>query len=237
MSEPRLQVYMARCGVDSRRRCEQLILQGRVQVNGEVVTRQGVKVREGDRVTLDGEELRPVARLIYLALNKPPNYLCANADPLGRPLACDLFAGEIRTRLFHVGRLDFLSSGLIFYTNDGEFARRVAHPSSGVEKEYQVRTGEPIPEEVLERWSRGLEVEGETYRLERYRRRGEREADLVLREGKNREIRKVLGHFGLTVHRIYRVRIGEVTIRGIEPGRFRHLTPAEIRGFMDSIKE
>ena len=148
-----------------------------------------------------------------------------------------LFAGEFPTRLFHVGRLDFLSSGLIFYTNDGEFARTVSHPASGVEKEYQVRTGQAIPDEALESWLKGVEVEGETYRLIRYSRRGEREADLVLREGKNREIRKVFGHFRLTVHRIHRVRIGEVTIRGIEPGRFRHLTPREIQGFMDSGKE
>ncbi len=232
MSELRLQVYLARCGVDSRRKCEQLIREGRVRVNDVPIDQQGVKVREGDRVTLDGKELRPVALRIYLALHKPPHYLCANTDPLGRPLASDLFAGEIGTRLFHVGRLDFLSSGLIFYTNDGEFARIVAHPASGVEKEYQVRTGEVIPDGMLDSYREGVEVEGETYRLKRFRRTGDREALLVLQEGKNREIRKVFAHFGLTVHRIHRVRIGHVTIRGIEPGRFRPLSPEEIRGFM-----
>lgn len=232
MSELRLQVYLARCGVDSRRKCEQLIREGRVWVNGAAVTTLGVKVSEGDRVTLDGKELHLTERRIYLALHKPPHYLCANSDPLGRPLASDLFAGEIGTRLFHVGRLDFLSSGLIFYTNDGEFTRIVAHPSSGIEKEYRVRTGESIPDEVLRQYLDGVRVEGELYRLKRFRRESAREALLVLQEGKNREIRKVFNHFGLTVHRIHRERIGIVTIRGIPPGGYRSLTPEEVDWFL-----
>jgi 23S rRNA pseudouridine2605 synthase len=232
MNEIRLQLYLARSGVSARRKCEQYIQEGRVQVNGVTVTVPGTRVGEEDRVTLDGREVRPVTRRVYLALHKPSGYLCANSDPLGRPLASDLFAGRIGTRVFHVGRLDFLSSGLVFFTNDGEFSRAVAHPSSGIEKEYRVETRQEIPEELLERYREGVSVDGERYQLKRYRRRSDRSVHLVLVEGKNREIRRVFDYFGLTITRIHRIRIGIVTIRGIRPGDFRDLAREEVDWFL-----
>ncbi len=151
----RLQVFLARCGLGSRRGCETLIHHGRVAVNGAPVTQLGTKVSPGDSVTLDGKVVVPSAKRTYIAVHKPREYLCANSDPQGRPLVSQLFSSAIRARLFHVGRLDFLSTGLILYTNDGEFSKLVSHPRAGIEKEYLVETGRVIDDEFLHQYSRG----------------------------------------------------------------------------------
>ncbi len=224
----RLQRFMAKAGVASRRRCEQIIEEGRVRVNGVPVTRQGVTVTLEDVVTLDGKRLQISANLIYLAMNKPPQYLCSNHDPQGRPLVIDLLRDTVNERVFTVGRLDYLSTGLILLTNDGEFARKISHPSSRVEKEYLVETRKPIPEELLERYQKGLQIEGETYRLKSYRIKNARRAQLVLEEGKNREIRRVFSHFKIALRRVHRVRIGNLWLSNLPPGMFRPLNRREI---------
>ena len=230
MSESmRLQVFMARCGVASRRKCEEYILEGRVTVNGQPAG-IGSKVSPGDRVFLDRKMLRPEGDKAYLAVNKPRGYLCANEDSQGRPLVSDLLR-RIPYRLFHVGRLDLQSSGLIFYTNDGEFAKQVSHPSSAIEKEYRVECGQDVPEEMLKKYQAGITVQGERYRLKRYRFRSPRSLSLTLIEGKNREIREVFEHFRITLRSIHRVRIGCVTEEGIPSGRYRRLEPEEIEWF------
>ena len=240
MSEPReeegrgvrLQVYMARCGVGSRRRCEEIIASCAVAVNGKRVTTQGTRVAPGDVVTWNGRKLSPVRRLLYIALNKPRQYLCANHDDQGRPLAIDLLKGAVTTRLFHVGRLDFLSTGLILYTNDGEFARIVAHPSSRVPKEYLVDTVQPLSDEQLERYRRGVRGEKGQYRLVSWKRIDARRVVLVLEEGRNREIREVLRLFGVQARRVHRIRIGPVSVKGLAAGQFRHLRPREVAWFL-----
>jgi len=232
----RLHVFMARCGVGSRRHCEELIKEGRVAVNGEKVTLLGVKVRESDRIELDGKMLSPVKEKFYIALHKPPGYLCSNYDKLDRPLALELIRFPLPTRLFHVGRLDFLSSGLIFYTNDGEFAQSVSHPSGQIQKVYKVHTFETVTEEALGQYKKGVEIEGQKYRLHSYRRIGDRMCLVTLVEGKNREIRKVLTYLGYRIKWIHRTRIGIVSIRGIEPGAWRFLTHDECEWFI-SLKK
>ncbi len=230
MSEAmRLQVYMARCGVASRRKCEEYILEGRVTVNGRRAE-IGSKVSPGDRVALDRKPLEPEGSKAYLAVNKPRGYLCANEDAQGRPLVSDLLR-RVPYRLFHVGRLDLQSSGLIFYTNDGEFARLVSHPSSAIEKEYLVECGQEVPEELLQRYQQGISVKGERYQLKRYRYRTPRSLSLTLIEGKNREIRQVFEAFRISLRSIHRVRIGCVTEAGIPSGRYRRLEPEEIEWF------
>ncbi len=231
--EIRLQVFLARAGLGSRRACEQFILDGRVAVNGEGVIRMGVKVGPNDTVTVDGRKIGLPKNCVYLALHKPRGYICANADPHGRPLASDLFKSAVKERLFHVGRLDFLSTGLIFYTNDGEFASRVSHPSSGIEKEYLVEAARTIGDDFLERYKRGIRVEGEAYRLTDYRKQSDRSALLTLLEGKNRELRNVFASMSIRLKRVHRIRIGPVTLRGLAPGRFRKLTEKEVRWFFD----
>ncbi len=235
MSEAlRLHVFMARCGVASRRKCEEYILEGRVTVNGQRA-QIGSKVSPGDRVLLDRKPLVPESDKAYLAVNKPRGYLCANEDSQGRPLVSDLLR-RVPYRLFHVGRLDLQSSGLIFYTNDGEFARLVSHPSSAIEKEYLVECGQDVPEQLLQRYQEGITVRGERYRLKRYRFRSPRSLSLTLIEGKNREIRQVFENFRIPLRSIHRVRIGCVTEAGIPSGRYRRLEPEEIEWFRKRVK-
>jgi 23S rRNA pseudouridine2605 synthase len=204
-----------------------------VQVNGVRVARLGTRIAIDDRVMVDDRVVKPVASLVYLALHKPAGYICANADPEGRPLASDLFKGVIRERLFHVGRLDYLSTGLIFYTNDGEFDRVVSHPSSRVEKEYLVETARAIDEDFLAQYRRGFWIEGVRYRCERFELRSPHSALITLVEGKNRELRNVFAARRIRVKRVHRIRVGVVTLRGLQPGRFRHLTEREVKWFYE----
>jgi len=227
----RLQLFMARSGAGSRRKCEEFIAEGRVRINGRRVTAQGYKVSEDDQISLDGKTLHPVKKKVYLAVHKPARYICSNSDDKNRPLVSDLFRDAVNVRLFHVGRLDFLSSGLIFYTNDGEFSRLVSHPSSGIEKVYSVESKNEIPDAVLESYLKGITVEGVKYKLRSYSRKTANSVLFTLEEGKNREIRHIFNHFHLTVKRIHRVRIGIVTIRGIPQGAYRFLSQKEIMWF------
>lgn len=229
----RLHVYLARSGIASRRKSEGLIAAGRVRVNDTVVTEQGTRVGPDDRVYFDGREVHITRQKYYLALNKPAKVLCSNRDPQGRPLAIDFVKGDIPVRLFTVGRLDFMSTGLVFLTNDGEFADAVMHPSSGVEKEYIVETSDPIPREVLEEYRQGLRVEGTVYTLKSYEYKNGRKAHLVLEEGKNREIREVFMARKLKIKRLHRIRIGPVRLSGTRPGSYRELTEKEITWFME----
>jgi 23S rRNA pseudouridine2605 synthase len=235
-SEPgavRLQVYLARCGLGSRRSCDVLASSGRVAINGVRVTRAGEKVSPGDVVTVDGRKVTAAAKQVYIALHKPPGFLCAASDPEHRPLASDLFRSAIRERLFHVGRLDFLSSGLILYTNDGDFAKLVSHPAARIQKEYLVETAREIDEAFLQQYARGMRVGEVTYRCESYTQRGPKSAVITLTEGKNRELRNVFASRNIRLKRVHRLRIGPVTLRGIAAGHFRRLTEREVRWFLE----
>ncbi|MDR1024649.1 MAG: rRNA pseudouridine synthase [Treponema sp.] len=224
----RLQVYLAHAGLASRRGAEKMIAEGRVQINGKVVTVPGEKVRAGDEVLLDGRPVRPETQLWYLALHKPAGYICSSSDPQGRPLARELLPRDIRERLYNVGRLDFLSSGLILFTNDGDFAARVTHPSSGIEKEYLVEAAGSVPDQVVEAFARGLVIDGEQYRARKIERLGRGTLKICLVEGKNREIRRVFSNFHLHPRRIHRIRIGPVLLADLGEGLSRPLRGAEI---------
>jgi 23S rRNA pseudouridine2605 synthase len=224
----RLQAYLAHAGACSRREGERLILAGRVAVNGRVVTELGTKVGEGDVVSLDGNALRPEKRLHYLALNKPPGYLCSQSDPENRPLALSLLPPRIRERIYNVGRLDFRSSGLIIFTNDGEFAARLTHPSSEIEKEYFVEATAAIPDALFEGFLAGLDVEGVFYKAASVERRGKKSLTVTLIEGKNREIRRVFSHFHLHPRTLRRIRIGAVQLGALPEGQTRPLTEGEL---------
>ncbi|QQO08165.1 pseudouridine synthase [Breznakiella homolactica] len=229
----RLQLFLARAGAASRRASEQLILDGRVSVNGERVTVLGTKVSPEDTVCLDGRRLFLEDRKHYLVLNKPPLYICSSYDPEGRRLARELLPADIQERLYNVGRLDYRSSGLILFTNDGEFAARISHPSRGIEKEYLVDSTVPVPDTVLDQFRRGVEIEGETYRCLDIERLGRKSLRIVLIEGKNREIRRVFSHFHLHPERLHRIRIGPVHIGTLQEGESRRLTGAEINELME----
>jgi 23S rRNA pseudouridine2605 synthase len=198
-------------------------------VNGRVVTELGTKVSAEDLVCLDGSRLGLEEKLRYIILNKPAGYLSSMEDPEGRKLAADLLA-DIPERVYNVGRLDLWSSGILIFTNDGELARALSHPSSGVEKEYELSTDSPIPTDFLIAFRKGVEIEGVVYKAKVARRTGEKSARIVLVEGKNREIRRVAEHFGLRTLGLCRVRIGKLELAGLPVGFHRDLSPEEVAG-------
>ena len=231
----RLQLRLARAGVASRRKCEVLISDGRVSVNGDIITTPGTKVTDDDEVRLDGHLVREEKRKVYIALHKPAGFLCSDDDPDGRPLAKSLLDVVVKERIFHVGRLDYMTSGLIFYTNDGDFARALTHPSKKIEKEYIVTTKNPIPEELMQRFLTGLTVDGVRYKASEAVLTGPRTARIVLTEGKNRELRRVFLSSSVSIKKVHRVRIGTISVKGIESGRFRYLKDREIKSLLNGL--
>jgi 23S rRNA pseudouridine2605 synthase len=230
----RLQVYLAHAGVASRRAAEGLIESGRVSVNGVTVREQGSRVFPGDTVLFDGEPVRTEEKLVYIALNKPPGYICSSSDPQGRPLAIGLLPCEIKERLYNVGRLDFMSCGLIFFTNDGAFAARLGHPCSGIEKEYMVEATGHIPDALIDAFEKGINIEGEHYMAQTAERLDSRAIRVVLVEGKNREIRRVFSHFHLHPLRLRRTRIGTVKLGNLAEGESRPLKKYELEALLGS---
>lgn len=224
----RLQAYLARCGLASRRGAEAFIVAGRVKINGVRVTELGTKVLPGDSVELDGRSVRPEARLLYLALHKPPLYICTSSDPQGRRLAKELLPPDVTERVYNVGRLDYRSSGLILFTNDGEFAAGVSHPSAELEKEYLVESSVTIPDAMLDSFLQGVKIDDVMYRCAEIERLGGKSVRVVLIEGKNREIRRVFSHFHLHPERLHRIRIGSVLLGNLPEGSSRPLAAAEI---------
>ena len=225
----RLQAYLARCGIASRRKCEEYILQGRVTINGVTTKTLGVKVIEDDEVEFDGNPVNPVKNKYYLILHKPSGYLSSNADPFNRPLAVDLINKYISTRLFHVGRLDFLSSGILIFTNDGDFARKIGHPSSNIVKEYLVETRYPVSQEKVTPFLRGIEIDGEIYRIDSFHLVNSKKLHIRLVEGKNREIRRIFDYLTNRVTRIHRIQYGPITLGDLPKGEFRPISKAEMR--------
>ena len=233
----RLQVFLAHSGIASRRACETLIAEGRVSVNGTVVTAPGSKVFPRDKVLFDGRPVAVESRKRYILLNKPAGYVCSLADEKGRSTAAELLAPHFSERLYNVGRLDMFSQGLVLFTNDGDFAARVSHPSSQIEKEYVVDAVPPIPQELVDRFCRGIRIEGVFYRCLQARLVTPRRMILVLVEGKNREIRRVFEHFEVPIRRLTRVRIGNLNMDSLEEGKFRELSPAQVRELLALCQE
>lgn len=224
----RLQHYMAECGVGSRRACEHIILSARVSVNGDIVSRLGTCVLPGDVVRVDGREIRPDSVMCYVLLNKPPGYVCSSHDEKNRPTAYDLIKRKYPERLYSVGRLDMYSCGLIIFTNDGDFAAKLSHPSSEVEKEYVIKTSTPVPARLAEDFKRGIRIEGVLYKCRDCMLYNAHKIKVVLVDGKNRELRRVFGAYGVGIKRLERTRIGCINAEGLGTGQFRDLTPAEI---------
>ncbi|MEX2444548.1 MAG: pseudouridine synthase [Alkalispirochaeta sp.] len=224
----RINKYLSQAGHGSRRKVEELVRQRRVQVDGETIEDLSTRVSPDQVVKVDGTTVHPARRTAVFALNKPVRVLVSEHDPEGRPLAIDLVRHLYSGRLFSVGRLDFLSSGLLLFTNDGDLAQALMRPTSVIEREYVVETSDPINDETLEAISRGVTIEGVRYRIARYHRHAARRVSLVLEEGKNREIRRVFAHYRLRVRRIYRNRYGPITLGKLPEGEARPLTPGEI---------
>ncbi len=224
----RLQKFLADAGVASRRAAEQIILAGRVSVNGEVVQKLGTKVDPvHDRILVDGKPVRE-KRKIYIALHKPVGYVCSHKDELGRRTVYELLPKEWQIAST-VGRLDFNSEGLIFLTNDGEFALRLTHPRYGIRKKYLATFEGHLEREMLDKFVRGVFHSGEKLKAETARQISRNVVELELGEGKNREVRRLFESQGLTVERLQRTQIGKIKLGELKPGRWRTLTETEIK--------
>ena len=228
----RLQKFLADAGVASRRAGEQLILEGRVSVNGHVIRVLGSKVdADHDRVQVDGKPVRERNK-VYIALNKPIGCVCSHDDELGRPTVYDLLPKEWQI-VNSVGRLDFNTEGLIFLTNDGQFHLRLTHPRYGIRKKYVVTVEGPVTRETLALFTRGVFSGGEKLKAEKARLMGSSRSksivELELSEGKNREVRRLFESQNLMVRRLQRVQIGKIKLGELKPGKWRALTATEIK--------
>jgi 23S rRNA pseudouridine2605 synthase len=225
MGGVRLNAYLARAGIASRRRSDELIKADRVLVNGEP-GQLNTFVEPGDRVEVDGEEVRP-QRLAYVLLHKPAGVVTTASDPQGRPTVVGLVEHEVR--VVPVGRLDAETTGALLLTNDGELAHRLAHPKYEVEKVYEADVeGEPS-EEALRRLAAGVELEDGTTAPAQVRRLGPSLVELSIHEGRNRQVRRMLEAVGHPVRRLHRSRYAGLTVSGLEPGDWRELRDEEIR--------
>ena len=230
----RLQSYLAKCGVGSRRGCETLITEGRVSVNNKTVRELGTKVNEDDIVYVDDVLAEPAEKTLYLALNKPRGFVCTNHDPNETAYARDLIDIPERNLLFNVGRLDKDSQGLLLFTNDGDWANLIMHPSSETEKEYIVKVDRDLVKKDLDDAYRGLV---KPYRIKAYKLLAKKEVSVVLTEGKNREIRNMFDLMGYEVKKLTRIRIGEVKLDDLPTGQFRRLTKAEVLSLENNAKK
>lgn len=232
----RLQAFLAHCGVASRRASEKIILDGRVTVNDVVVTELGTKVSAADIVLVDGKKIALEENKRYVLLNKPTGYVCSSNDEKGRDSAIDLLKDSFSERLYNVGRLDMFSSGLIIFTNDGDFAAKLSHPSSELEKEYIVDSSLPLPRGLAEEFMHGVRVDGVFYKCKFAKELNSHRMQIVLIEGKNREIRRVFESKNVAIKRLVRVRIGNIEMNKLPPGEHRILTESEVKGLLSICK-
>jgi len=238
----RLNKYLADNGVASRRRCDELIAEGKVSVDGEPTRELGLKIDpERQEVEIDGFVFKArSARKRYYVLNKPSGVVCTNESRETRPRAVDLITDPFKGRIYTVGRLDEESKGLIILTNDGEFAHRIQHPKYGVEKTYLVKVAGEIDDDTLKQVREGVHLsEGRTAgaRIVVHERgRDYSMLSISIREGMNREIRRVFARFGFKVLDLKRIKVGTLTDRGLKPGRWRELLTGEVAALLAGEK-
>lgn len=233
----RLQKVLAAAGIASRRGCEALIADGRVEVNGRVVTEQGVRVDpDRDVIRVDGSRIPPPRRHVYLVFNKPRGVVSTLEDPEGRPTLGDYLADR-RERLFHVGRLDTDTDGLLIVTNDGDFAHRLAHPSYEIDKTYLAEVSGVMNQATVRRLRDGLTLDDGPVRFTRVKltsTAADRSlVSVTLHEGRNRIVRRTMEAVGHPVRRLSRTAIGPVRLGNLRSGQFRELTREELGELLD----
>ncbi|SHJ75671.1 23S rRNA pseudouridine2605 synthase [Desulfatibacillum alkenivorans DSM 16219] len=233
MALERLQKYLAHAGVCSRRHAEELISQGKVAVNGEIVTQMGVKIDpDQDEIAVNGKKVEPKESRTYIMLNKPAGYLTTCKQP-GRKIVLDLI--DLPQRLFPIGRLDNNSTGLLLLTDDGRIHHRLSHPSFDHEKEYEVETVKDVPDQALDAMRRGMMLEGKKTRPAKVKRTGPKSFTIVLKEGRNRQIRKMVELTKNKVRRLHRVRMSTIRLGGLPSGKWRRLNAKEIQALTKGL--
>ena len=232
--EERLQKYLAECGVASRRKCEELILQGKVKVNNQIVTELGVKVNlEKDIVKFEDKEIKPTSKMVYILLNKPIGYVTTADDQFGRDTVLDLV--KVKERIVPVGRLDMYTSGALILTNDGDFVYKVTHPKHEIEKTYTVTVKGIIKNEEVEQLKKGVKIDDYITKpakvkiLKTDTEKNISRLEIVIHEGKNRQVRKMCESVGKKVLALHRSKIGKIGVKDIELGKWRYLKDREIQ--------
>ena len=235
MSQVRLQKLLSQAGVASRRAAEKLITEGRVSVNGRTVQEMGTKADPGvDDIRVDGRRVKASEPLRYILLNKPGGYVSTRSDPQRRRTVIDLLHG-VREYVYPVGRLDYDTGGLLILTNDGELTARLTHPRHGVERTYEARVAGVPDAEAIERLRTGIPLDGrrtlpaDVVLLNAGRRDRHGVLRITIREGRNRQVRRMCEAVGHPVQSLTRTRIGPVTDRRLAPGEWRELRPAEVK--------
>lgn len=228
---------MAACGIASRRACEQLILQGRVSVNGETITHLGTQVEEKDIVVFDGQQIQPAEKRVYIMLYKPDKVISTANDPEGRKTVLDLI--ETKQRLYPVGRLDYHTEGLILLVNDGDAAYHLTHPKFEIEKEYLAVIAGGIEREEILKLQSGVIIDGIKTSPCKIKRCDATEhttsLSVILHEGRNRQVRKMFEAVGKNVLHLTRIRHGELVLSGLKPGQWRYLNAEEI-AYLENLK-
>ena len=235
----RLNKVLAHAGLGSRRHCEELIVRGRVAIDGQIVRELGTRVGPEQAVTVDGQPIHR-QQLVYWLVHKPPGYLCTNHDPAGRPLALELVP-HVPERVYTVGRLDEASEGLLLLTNDGDLAHGLTHPSRGVPKTYLAEVSGVPSRGTLRRLREGVDLDdGRTApaqaRLAQTTPTGSA-LEIVIHEGRNRQVRRMCEAVGHPVRRLVRTRFGPLRDNRLAPGQWRVLTQAEIRALYAAIQD
>lgn len=228
----RLNKFLASCGVGSRRKCDELIQTGRIEVNGQPCINLGTRVADGDAVRLDGKRVKPKAPVV-VALHKPRGFVCTRKDELGRDTIYSLLPERLR-KLHHVGRLDLDSEGLLILTNDGDLSQRLMHPSQSVEKEYLVTADQAFEGEHLDKFLEGIHTPEGKLRAKAIERMSPRRIKVILDHGAKRQIRVMFEALGYKVVKLLRVRIGALWLGDLEPASHAILQPMEIAMLLGS---
>ncbi|HCQ56014.1 MAG TPA: pseudouridine synthase [Clostridiales bacterium] len=232
--EERLQKYLAECGIASRRKCEEYITQGKVQVNGKTITELGVKVNpEKDKITFEGKNVKQEERKVYILLNKPIGYVTTSDEQFGRDKVLDLV--KVRERVVPVGRLDMYTSGALILTNDGDFVYKVTHPKHEITKTYTVTVKGIIKNEEVEQLRKGVKIDDYTTRpakvkiLKTDEEKDISRLEITIHEGKNRQVRRMCESVGRRVIALHRSKIGNIGVKDIELGKWRYLKDFEVK--------
>lgn len=238
MEELRLQKYLANCGIASRRKCEEHIIEGKVQVNGKVVTELGTKVNpEKDIIKFEGKEVKENKKLVYILLNKPIGYVTTVDDQFNRDTVLDLV--KVKERIVPVGRLDMYTSGALILTNDGDFVYKVTHPKHEINKTYTVTLKGIIQNREVEQLRNGIQIEDYITKPAKVKilktdiEKDISRLEITIHEGKNRQVRKMCETVGRKVLALHRSKIGNIGVKDLELGKWRYLTTKEVAQFIN----
>ena len=239
MPEERLQKIISQAGVASRRKAEQFILEGRVRVNGQVVTTLGTKADlASDHIKVDNKLIHAPKNLLYIAMHKPHSVVTTMSDPQERKTVTEFLRG-VKERVYPVGRLDYHSEGLLLFTNDGEFANRIMSKRQNIIKTYVVKANGTLSEEQLDNFRSGVPLFGKKTKAAQIKALSRAENpwyEIQLTEGRQNQIRIMFKHFGFLVEKLKRVKIGFLELATLKAGAIRHLTPAEVSKFKHLLK-